>query len=440
VSPAVEGRLQRFFDTSFLHIARNSTWSVATTFVVAGAVFAETIVLARYLGTDDYGVYLLVLALPEAIQLFLDFRTREAMTRYLGRFLAREEGDRAVAVTKLLWLVDLAVVLSAFVIVFAIAPYVAPRLTNDPDATTLMRIYAIAMLLGGLDATAGAVIRVFDRFRLAFVAGAGSILMRLAIMIGLVVGGAGLEGLVWGRVAAEIIATLLIGLIALSLLKRALWSHRRAPISALAGMRGEILRFLGHMNVQGSIRAAATKLDVVCVGAIAGPSAASLYKIGVQFGASPILFADPLFASVYPTFSRLGALGRVSEIRSMGRKASTVLAVLAIPVAVVLAVESEAILTFLLGEAFADAWAPMTIILIGVLPSVLFFWGRAAMLVRGDARRATAIVTTATIVQFALLLALTPSYGATGAAVGYAAMSVVVAAMTVWYLRRNELV
>src|SRR5436190_578561 len=124
VTRIFHSHFRRFFDESFRSVARNSTWSIATTAVTAAAFFLETVVLARHFGRTQYGVYLLVIAYPEAVQLFLDFRTREAMTRYLGRFLARDEKGEAVAVVKLLWVVDLCVVVFAFVLVFVTAPLV----------------------------------------------------------------------------------------------------------------------------------------------------------------------------------------------------------------------------------------------------------------------------------------------------------------------------
>ena len=432
-------RRRRFFDAQFLHVARNSTWSMAGTFALAAGMFAETIVLGRYLGAAQYGVYLLVLAFPEVVQLVLDFRTREAMTRYLGGFLERDDGQRAVAVVKLLWLVDLGVVATAFLAVYVTAPIVAPHLTDNPEAAQLMRIYAIALLLGGLDVTAGAVLRVFDRFRLAFVTAVIAFALRLVIMIGLVDRGSGLEGLVWGRVAAEAFATVILGSAAFVLLKQALWPHRGAPLAALRGLRREILHFLVHMNLQGSLRAAGTKLDVLCVGILAGPGSVGLYKVAVQLGSSPLLFADPLFMAVYPLFSRWQAAGRIADIRSVGRKSTIVLAVIAVPAVGVLVIESRQLLSFLFGADFGDAAWPMTIVLIGVLPSVLFFWGRAAILALGDARTVTKIVTAATLAQFAALFALTPLLGASGAALGFGLTSVVSVLMTARYLRRKEL-
>ena len=436
----MHSHFRRFFDESFRSVAGNSSWSIAATTVTAGAFFFETVVLARHFGRTTYGVYLLVIAYPEAVQLFLDFRTREALTRYLGGYLARDEKRKAIAVVKLLWLVDLGVVTLAFAIVFVTAPLVAPHLTDDPSSTELMRVYGVAMLLGGLDATAGSIIRVFDRFRLSFLVGTGSTLLRLLIIVGLVVGGAGLEGIIVGRVVSEVAATIIIGSAAFMLLKRTLWAQRRSRIQVLRGQRREIFQFLLHMNVQGSIRAAASKLDVIAVGLLGGPGTASLYKVGVQFGSSPLLFSDPLFSALYPQFVRLQALGEYARIRSIGKRATIALGVVALPVAILLAVWSESIVTFLVGPSFSDAWLPMVIVLFGVLPAVLLFWGRAAMLAFGDAMSATKIIGVSLIVQFSLLLTLVRPFGATGAAIGFAGLYVVSAVMTLGYLRRRELV
>lgn len=429
-----------FLDDRFRHVARNSSWSIATTAVVAGAFFAETVLLARHFGRTTFGVYLLVIAYPEAVQMFLGFRTREAMTRYLGGFLATNKQPEAVAVVKLLWIVDLCVVTCAFVIVFLTAPLLAPHLTDDPTSTTLMRVFGIAMVLGGLVATGGSVLRVFDRFRLSFLTGSSAMLVRLLIVVSLVASGSGLEGIIWGRVLAELGGALLVGSTAFVLLKGALWSQRAASFRVLTGQYREILHFLFHMNLQGSLRAAASKLDVLAIGALTGPGTASLYKVGVQFGSSLLLFADPLFAAIYPMFARLGALGDRLQIRAIGRRLSVVLTAVALPTALLLAIESRGILAFLVGDAFVGARVPMVLVLVGVVPSVVFFWGRAAMLAVGDAQTATTITAVAVLVQFAVLLVLALPYGARGAAGAFAIMHLATVGMTLRVLRQRELI
>jgi O-antigen/teichoic acid export membrane protein len=113
-----------------------------------------------------------------------------------------------------------------------------------------------------------------------------------------------------------------------------------------------------HLNIQGSIRAAATKRDVLMVGVLAAPTSASIDKVGVQFGSSALLFSDPLFVDVYALFTRWRALGQASEIRSVGWKALLVLAAVATPITLILAIESESIVARV-GSEFADGWLPL---------------------------------------------------------------------------------
>jgi O-antigen/teichoic acid export membrane protein len=432
-------RFAGFLDANFRHVARNSLWAIATTAVVVASVFIETILLARYLGARGFGVYVLIIAYPEAVQMVLDFRTREAMTRYLGEFLARKQLAEAVAVVKLLFVVDAVVLMAAFGIVITTAGLVAPWLTDRAGAASLMQIYAIAVLLGGLDTTAGSVLRVFDRFGLSFLTGGGVMLLRLAIIAMLISGGAGLHGLIWGRVGAEAIRTLFIGGSAAFLLKRALWAQRRATPRALAPRRREIARFLMHMNLQGTVRAVASKLDVLTVGALAGPSAASLYKIAMQFGSSLLLLSDPLFVAVYPMFTRWRALGRIRELRSVGRKLSLVLCVLAVPIACFLVFKSRLVISAAVGSEFAAASTPMIVILLGVLPAVVLFWARAVMLAEGDTGIATKIAVGSVVAQFAVLLTFVQAQGALGGAVAFTVSNLVTVVASLIYLRRRTL-
>ena len=203
---------------------------------------------------------------------------------------------------------------------------------------------------------------------------------------------------------------------------RALGDNRQAPIRTLRGQLKGIAGFLANTNITSLVRVGSTKLDVLLVGVLAGPSEASLYKIATQFGASPLLLRDPLYVAIYPTFTRWRALGLGDRIRTTGRKASVALTVTAVPVALVLATWSEQILTFVVGAEFADAWIPMVVVLVGVLPVLIFFWAGPALLATGDAGAVTKVVTFSGLLQIALLFPLTSAFGATGAAVSLAAM------------------
>lgn len=418
-----------FFDRSLRRLVSNSSWTAGAAGVVAVAGIGETILLARYLTPSELGLLFLIFAYPEAVQQLLDFRTRDAVTRYLGEFLARDDRERAAALIKLLWLVDVAVAAAAYAIVLATAGLAAHILLGDSDRSGQLVLYGIALLLGSADTASGSMLRVAGRFRLASLVGSTAAVVRVGLIAAAVAVDAGIWGLIWARVLAELATTLLQGVPAFWVLREILWKHRAAPVALLRDRFGEIARFLFSTSLTGAVRMASSKLDTLLLGVLATPATVGLYKIAVQLGTGVLRGADALFATVYPEFARLHGVGREQEIRSLRRKASVLVAALVLPIAVVVVALSSDVLRVLVGHAYTRAALPFAIILVGVLPTVCFFWVRALLLARGRSGAVAKIELAGTVVQLGTLVALAPILGVTGAALSVAALFVVVLAL-----------
>lgn len=438
-APADRSPARRDDAPGFRRVAANSAWSAGAGLLTTGALFLESVVLARHLGASQYGVFLLAYAYPQAVQLFLDFRTRETLTRYLSGYLVSGDKRRAVALVKFLWLTDFVVICVALLLIWVTAPWIGPALTGSSVATELVRIAALATFVGGLDAIAGSTIRVYDRFRLSFATSGIAVGARLVIIITIVRAGGGLEAIVWAPVLAEAVTTVVLSVVAFRLLRTSLRGHWGVRVSELREELGSILRFMMQTNLLSALRAASSKLDVLVVGVLAGPIAASTYKVSVQVGSSTMLLADPIHLAAYPAFSRMLAAGESQTLRVMGLKLSRMIAAAAIPLTLCGVVVAPELLPWLFGSTFHDAVLPSIIILLGNLPAVILVWGRAAYLAAGDAGFGLRVVALGTVTQLALLLSLTGTLGATGAALAFAAMSTTIATMTAFYLHRRRL-
>jgi O-antigen/teichoic acid export membrane protein len=416
-----------------------SAWTVGVTGINTAARLAEVILLARYLSPHGLGVFLLIVAYPEAVQQLLDCRAPEAMTRYLGQFLAEGRKRRAVALVKLLWLIDVAVSAVALAIVLLTAGFVSSVLLDDDGFGRLMAIYAVGMFAASLDTASPAILRVLDRFSLSFAVGATSALVRLLLIVAMISAGAGLEGLIWATVAASIAGTVVSGALAFRELKRVLWDHRRAPLSVLRDSLKEISFFLLSTNLAGTVRLASTKLDTLVVGLLAGPATVSIYKVALQLGSAPLYLSEPLFVAAYPSFVRAHTLGHLAEIRQTTRRLTILLAATAVPSALVLALEGRAVVGLTVGDDFAPAVAPFAIVLLSVLPALVFFWTRARILSLGGAAALLRIVTVATGLQIVGLFVFVPAFGATGAAISMAVMNLTAVAFQILFLHRRRL-
>ena len=420
-------------------LVRNSAWALASTAVIAVAVLVETIILARYLEPEELGVLLLVIAFPEAVQQLLDFRIKDAMTKYLSEFLAHDRPAHAVALVKMLWLIDMAVGALALLIVLAAAGVAEALFIDDPDASHLIRIYAIGMFFACLDSAAGSVLRVMDRFGLAFAAGATGIAGRLALIVLVVSVGGGLEGLVWARVGGEVFLAALQGAASFAVLLPLLRRQRSAPVSLLGERRREIRSFLFHTNLTGVARMAATKLDTLLVGALATPAIVSFYKLGAQFGRAPALVTDALHVALYPSFARDFAKGRMDQIRATARTSSILIAAVMAPVLVLGGLFGDTLIVALAGESFREAGTPMFLCLVGITPFVVFFWVPPLLLTTGHSGVLLRTVMIGVAVQLTALVLLVPGLDATGAALAFAIGNTLAVALSGAFVRRERL-
>jgi O-antigen/teichoic acid export membrane protein len=441
---SIRRRLRRVLPTSdddglLRGLATNSAWAMAATTVSAAALAVEILMLAHYLGPTTLGVLLLVTAYPDAVQQLLDFRVRDAMTRYLTGFVAQGRNREAVAIVKLLWMLDVAVSAVAVLIVVITAGIAAELLVNDSGDARLMIIYSVGLFFGSLDTASGPVLRALDRFALSFAAGSASSVTRLGLVAGVLLAGGGLEAVVWARAGAELMTTLLQGSVSLYVLAQLLWKDRGAPVSLLRDRFGEIGRFLVNTNLAGALRLASTKLDTILVGLLASPATVAIYRIGIQFGRLPVLVADSLYTAVYPAFVRALATDRLDQVRRIAYRISIVMAALCVPVGLGLALTSESLMSFLAGDAFRSAGPAFAVCLGGVLPYLVFFWTQPLMLAAGHAGSLLKIMSVATVAQLAAILLLVPGLGAKGAAAALAIMYILAVALQLAFVHRRRL-
>jgi O-antigen/teichoic acid export membrane protein len=301
-----------------------------------------------------------------------------------------------------------------------------------------MRIYSIGVFLASLDSASGTVLRTLDRFGLAFGTGASAYAGRLALVVGVVSLGGGLEALVWARVGGELLQTLFQGIASFLVLRPLLWSDRRSPVSLLGDRLPEIRRFLLNTNLTGVLRMAATKLDTLLVGVLASPATVAIYRIALQFGRAPVLLSDPLNLVVYPEFARDFARGRIRRMREIARRGSVYVAAVALPATVIVGLEGDALIGALVGNGYRAAATPLLLCLVGALPYVVFFWLSPLLLATSHAGTVLEIAGTGTVVQFVSLAALVPRFGAAGAAAGLALNYIIAVALGLRFVRREK--
>lgn len=276
----------------------------------AGGVlgFVATLLSARALGPEDFGVVALISAYVLVVRGFVNIKPFEAVVRY-GVALADDQDHEGLA--RLLrgsLLLDCVSAVSGALIAIGIA-YAAGPLMGWSASTTAIAMWYSLVLLGSGTATASGSLRIFDRFdalsRVQVMSNAWR-LGGVVLVIQLDHASIGSIAAVWASAQfVQYVATWRFG--AQVVLARLPWQRLRGPLelAKLGHSHPGIWGFLTVLYWQATLDLVPKSLGTLYAGALLGPQGAAMFRIAREFAnvvAKPALLVRQ---AIYPDLARL---------------------------------------------------------------------------------------------------------------------------------------
>jgi O-antigen/teichoic acid export membrane protein len=396
-------------------------WTGVAVYLATVLAFLGTVVAARGLGPSEFGTVVLAVAVATLFSTFLDLTLGEAVVHHGHRAVARGDAAGIVGLLRASLVLDVAigVVVSGSVVLLA-APLAelasAGRL--DPD---LVRLAALITLCSTADSTMGAVLQVAGRPDLRGWVMTGTNLARLtAVLIAVQFGTA--EAIILAYAAGNALGALGNALVAWRLV-RTRWGSWASSRVLRVPIR-ELIRFGFHTSITTSVAAASGALVPVLLGRLAGPTAVGLFRASMF----PVFVADnasgPIRIVLYPEQARLSAKGDHAQLRQAIRNHTLAALAVSLPVAVAGWFALPWLLPLLYSDTFDDAVLPARIMLIAAVARFSGAWFKTlpAALGKPELRTALALFELALMI---LLLIVLGGQGSDGAAIAFAATSVV---------------
>lgn len=312
-------------------VGRGALWSGLSAVVLRAGNLAMGIVTARLLAPRDLGVF----AVAATVHTLLV----SASELGLGAALTRHSGDvRQVAPT----VASLAMATSALLatLMMATAPTVA-RALGSPDATEVVRVLALTLLLTGV-ATVPAALLVRDfRQDKRFAAEVAGFVVSGLVVVVLLVRGWGPVGLAWARVAGSAAAA--------AVLVRLAPAWHRPSFDAREARR--LVRFGLPLAGAGLVGITLTSLDYAVISRVQGGRALGLYVLAFTISSWPInIFTSTVRGVGVPAFARVGPARLPRHVGSALR----MLVTLALPVSALIAALADPLVAGLYGSRWGE--------------------------------------------------------------------------------------
>ena len=263
--------------------------------------------MARGLGTEGFGLVILVQTYVLVISGLTTFQSWQALIRYGAISLKSEDPSEFQNLIKFTIVLDVFGVLLGVAVGVIAAPLVGPLLHWDADVISYAQGFSFLTFFTVI-ATPIGLLRLYDRFDVLTLQASITPLFRL---IGVAIAVL-LNAPLWAYLLAWFVAGAIGGL-ALIIFgwREAVRSGRLQNMSwSLRGLsRGHdsIWRFSIISNFHSSLQLVTGHMAIFLVGFVAGPTAAGLYKIAKDVSTTLTKPAEMLNQSIYPEFARLGS-------------------------------------------------------------------------------------------------------------------------------------
>lgn len=388
-------------------------------------LFLETMVAARLLDTDSYGIYVLLVVVINFLVMAVDFGCKTAVTQ----LIASSDRIRQAALAN-----------SALVFRLLVIAVVSPLiwlgrdllLLVDPSRALVRYAAYVPMMLvvASLDELFLAMLQGFQAYHHMAVAQILRSVLRLCLSVLL------LTVIDLGVMALIFSWTISFGISALYLYLALPLPERFACQRSLLR---EMLRFGIPLQLERFLWFVSSRVDTLLLGAFAGPTAVAYYAIAVGIPTALHRLSESYIAVYFPTMAALLADGKRRQAGWMLDHSLRLISFVMALVALTAVVFSRLIVTLLFSEKYAASSVVFALLMIALHMTVLVNLMGYTLTSAGFPGRSLGANVVRTTLAFLADLVLIPVLGFIGPA--YASLIAYYTAnpLSVWLLRRSSI-
>lgn len=391
------------FHSDTVRIAKNSAFLLVSRAVGISITLGMTVIIARYLGIQSFGLFAFVVAVSTCISPIGDV----GLGRILCREIARDRtgGDKSVGTGLILKAGTALAVLAVSLAVLHFHP------TWDRHIYSALVIAIVTELITSIGQTYLAVIRAFERMELELVTNTIYKLCSFAFVCVAVFLDSGLLGILYARLAGSIIY---VALAAIFLYSRFL----RPSLHFSASFAKYLIKESLPVAVFSILLVLIFKVDVFLLKYLGTNADVALYEVPHRLITTLEIFSTSICFAVFPVLSRASKDSSRQLLEQHYRTTFKVLLIIGMALASLLYLGGQPLILFLFGADFVQAALSLRI----MAPTMLFLFLTSIQnsFLVATGRQVLNIASTgiALACNFVLDLLLIPDYAYVGACVG----------------------
>ncbi len=401
-------------------VLRRRSLTAAWIYVAVAFGIAGTIVAARVLGLEGFGVFATAMAVVGFFQALLDLTVEESLTKYGFRYVAAGDWGRLRRLFRQMLRLKVIGGALASLLLVALAPF-ADELFDAEGVGAALLAAALLPLVQASENVGSTALLLHSRYDLRGVYQAGSAALRLLAIV--VAAPLGVTETLVAIVIAQAVATLAISVIGVVALRRFPPADPRELGEDVPGIRSFVL----ESSIATGVISLRTTLVPIVLGIVAGPIQVGLFRVAQTPQTGLAAASSPARLVLVTEQTRDWEKGQRSHVLA-GIRAYTKWAGLLMLVAVpVFFIAMPWLVELVFGAEYDSAVDAARIVLLAAAIHFAIGWTKTLPVTIGRPRLRIVTHGLETLVAIPLVAVLGAEWGATGAAVAVLAATVVFA-------------
>lgn len=372
-----------------------------------GIMSVGSIIVARLLGAEDYGLFSLLIFVPSLFIGLIGFGIDSAITRFLAKFRTEGKNPDVGGVIKTGLCFKLAVGIIASIFCFLFSDVLATYLINSPEAGFYIKVASILILFETLFNTLGSIFMGLDNMENNAVMAIIQAVTKFLLSTSLIILGFGVLGALLGHMSGYIFAAAVsVAILTFKLHKN------RDDHKAGSGILKSMLKYGAPLYVSGLLTLVMGQYQIIIMAFLTSKAEIGNFQVAILFSAAVASLIYP-FTALFPAFSKLDP--EHGQLSQFFRRSVKYTALLLIPASVAIAVMSKDLVFTFFGLDYGLA---PTFVAFYILMNLYAGFGNAVFgfLFNGIGR--TDVVLKSSLINLLVFAPLAPlltaSYGITG--------------------------
>jgi stage V sporulation protein B len=311
---------------------------------------AGSILVARLLGSTNYGIYG-VSAIPiSIISLFSNWGLGTAAIRFIAQCRAQGRTEEAKGIFFTGMLAGFLIGIFFTLVAFVAAPFMAIQVFNKPELMPLIQVSSVTLLANSLLVSSQAIYIGFDRAEFSSLAMFLTAVTKALISPALIVLGYGVLGAVIGSSLGPLVSSM----VAVLVVYLALWRPLRKNGATLNFFRNlkRMIRYSFPLFISMLLGGALGQIYSFLMALYCTEFMIGNYKAATNFSVLIAFLATPIATVLFPAFSQLDHRKEADTLRIVFQNSVKYTALVTLPVVAALIILAQPIIQILFGPGY----------------------------------------------------------------------------------------